>query len=246
MLFLLQARDKYARKESQRLSKLGRKKYYVLPGGDVSIIRGHRNEYHKYFSCHSRGNQDIPICLTSYVMERLLPIDKWSSSVIDMILDVGDQLYKDSFIMYNPTDKKLGLHCVIRDVVIKNVQVTIAIGKPVLINKFSEAYLAKALEILFRQKSFCMINVGDKYLALFSKGEFYYIFDPHGMDINGSVTEDGEAAVLKFWSLTKLAENIVGNYESERGESNVFHIIVVVIKSIVKVTKRDREELKAH
>ncbi|XP_022903715.2 uncharacterized protein [Onthophagus taurus] len=228
----------------KRIAKSGRKSFYMLPGNEMGLIRGSRSQNSKFYCLLSRGNQDIPNCLSAYVMERLLPFNNWTDEVINMTLDIGDQLYKDSFVVYHPMSKKLNLDCVIREIVIKDVRVSLAIGKPVLFNQFTPICVEKALEMFFRQKMFCMLRMNCDVIALFCKDDIYYMFDPHDLTLEVKRVEDrGEAMLVKFNSLRKMSEVIVDNYKVPEDEEMIFSLILVTIKAMQKMPRRKPKEL---
>lgn len=225
----------------KRQATLGRKRFYNIPGTEISLLRGSRHIGSKEYSSFSRGNQDIPVCLASYVMERLLPFEKWTYKIIDMVLDVGDQLYKDSYVLFKPTSEKLGLDCVIREIVIKDVLVEIAIGRPVIIQQFSCCRLESALELCFREKDYCMICVGNCYMAIFSKDNSYFVFVPRPLNLKGLAdNKKGKSTLLKFNNLSTLAEVVVHNSMCNSNDRfDVFMLILIAIKSIRKMPRSD-------
>ncbi|KAF2880314.1 hypothetical protein ILUMI_25856 [Ignelater luminosus] len=83
------------KKEAARIAKLGRFEYYTLSNGDA-ILRGTNSQTWQGYSAASQGNQDIPNCLAAFVIHRMNPVNNWHYKHIDLILDIGDQLYKDS------------------------------------------------------------------------------------------------------------------------------------------------------
>ncbi|GJQ78158.1 hypothetical protein Trydic_g2490 [Trypoxylus dichotomus] len=222
----LKQREKEIR-EMKRQATLGRRRFYTIPGTEIAVLRGSRH-------------------IASYVMERLLPFDKWTFKIIDMVLDVGDQLYKDSYVLYKPTNPKLGLSCVIREIVIKDILVNIAIGRPVLIQEFTAKSLETALELCFREKNYCILSVCETYLALFYKESASFVFAPHGLDLKCRKNEKiGKATLIKFNSLCTLSETLVDIYRCDNGgSSTAFSIILVAIKSIRKMPPRRDSEFE--
>lgn len=164
---------------------------------------------------------------------------KWHHKHIDMILDVGDTLYKDSYITYQPKDKKLGFKNVLRKVFIKDVRVALRIYKPVMTNILTPFNLEMALMNYFQQEIFCILSVLDDYVALFFKQGCYYIFDPHDRDIDGNSCESGWACVLKFMSLPNLVDKFISNimYQKPLDCEVSFTITLVTIGSITKKTE---------
>ncbi|CAH1989161.1 unnamed protein product [Acanthoscelides obtectus] len=101
------AENERKRVDNKRRQLMGRKCYYTLKGVDA-IIRGYRSQNSGQYSPESRNNQDIPNCIVCLVLHHLVTVENWNAKHIDLILDVGDQLYIDSYIAYGPKDLKLG------------------------------------------------------------------------------------------------------------------------------------------
>lgn len=218
------------KKENMRLEQLGRSQIYNIPGSVIGTLRGTRSQNSKAYSSSSRNNQDIPICLTAYVMERLLPLCKWTSKTIDQILDIGDQLYKDCFVINVPIDSKIGLDYVIRQVIIKDVKVHVAISKPVIINQFTYDNLLKGLLIYFMQKQFGLLSIDNEWIAIYFRDENYYLFDPHDRNLLGEVSIPGTAVLIKYPNLNVLANQLEANYP----KASSFLFVTLGIKGIEK------------
>ncbi|XP_065167903.1 uncharacterized protein [Atheta coriaria] len=228
--------QKPEKQESPHNKKQGRLSYYTIPPGEMDILRGSKSQNHKCYSDNSRGNQDVPNCIVAYVMDKLIPINKWTYKNIDMILDMGDLLFKDSYMVYNPKEEKIGLETLIRDVVIKDIRVKISVGAPVLTAHFGARPLTEALVACFNLKNFCIILLDRWALALFKKCDTYYMFDPTDLNLYGNrIDRCGSAAVLRFESIDKLIEVLIRNLESQPIENEVFRIIIAAVKQIEKI-----------
>ncbi|XP_017785371.1 PREDICTED: uncharacterized protein LOC108568673 [Nicrophorus vespilloides] len=221
--------------ERMRNDKLGKLEYYAIPHTEIDILRGSKSQNWQLYSQSSRGNQDVPNCIVSYVMDKVIPLANWNCKIIDMVLDVGDQLYKDSYIIYNPKDKKLRLETLIRDVLIKDIKVKISVGAPVLTAKFNVRLLNEALQACFNLKNFCIVLVEKTAVSLFLRDGHFYLFDPTDMDLSGCRCEQGTAAVLRFTNLSTAIDQLISNLSVCNLSNEVFHIIVVAIKEIEKV-----------
>lgn len=222
------------KKEAMRLAKIGRNDYFVMSGGDA-ILRGTRSQSSKHYSEHSRGYQDIPNCFAAFVVHRLSPVGTWHFKHIDMILDVGDQLYKDSYVTYSPKNRKLGMANVLRKVYIKEVQVSLEVYKPVMSNVLNAYNLELALINYFQQEQFAILSSMKEHVALFFKEGYYYLFDPHDRNVQGNkCEEEGVACVIKFETITNLVAKYMGNLPTPLEPGTGFHITLVTVGSIVK------------
>ncbi|KAK5638441.1 hypothetical protein RI129_012736 [Pyrocoelia pectoralis] len=225
------ASDERKRKEMRRLAKVGRMQYHVLSNGDA-ILRGTKSQSSKEYSANSRGNQDIANCFAAFVVHRLSPVSSWHYKHIDMILDVGDQLYKDSYITYCPRNPKLGMENILRKVFIKEVEVALTVYKAVMMNMLNAPNLELALLNYFQQEQFCIISTRNEHVAVFFKEGLYYIFDPHDCDVEGNRNESGVACVMKFPSIPNLVSKYIANYAKADDDSE-FTITLITVGSIV-------------
>lgn len=229
----LQAEQNRARKEAARVAKLGRFEYYTLSNGDA-ILRGTRSQTWEGYSSTSQGKQDIPNCLAAFVIHRLNPITNWHYKHIDLILDIGDQLYKDSYITYDPRNPKLGFKNVLRKIFIKDVQVSLKIYKPVMSNTLTAFNLEMALVNYFQQEPFGILFANNQYVALFFKQGYYYMFDPHDRDLDGNSCTSGTACVMKFQTLPNLVAKYLENAITMLDSVKYFYITLVTIGAISK------------
>ncbi|KAF5281689.1 hypothetical protein FQA39_LY17710 [Lamprigera yunnana] len=229
------------KRDRKQTAQIGTCEYYVFPNGDA-ILRGTRSQTSKRYSENTRGKQDIPNCFAAFVVHRLAPVCSWYHKHIDMILDIGDQLYKDSYITYNPKDPKLGMKNVLRKVFIKDVQVTLQVYKPVMSNVLNPCNLDTALTNYFMQECFGILYIVDEYVALFCKEGCYYMFDPHDRNVDGNrcYCEGGTASVMKFESICNLVDKYMKSMIKPSGRCcndgnyGAFTITLVTIESIVK------------
>lgn len=228
------AEEERKKREAKRLAKIGKFEYHVLSSG-YAILRGSRSQTSKEYSEHCRGHQDIPNCFAAFVVHRLSPIPNWHHKHIDMILDVGDQLYKDSYITYAPKDPKLGMANVLRKVFIKEVSVSLNVYKPVMTNALTNFNLEMALLNYFQQEQFCIISAQEEHVAVFFKEGLYYMFDPHDRDLEGNRCTCGNACVLRFQCLPSLVKKYVENMTSIYDPVGEFTITLVTVGKIVRM-----------
>ncbi|KAJ8954144.1 hypothetical protein NQ318_005738 [Aromia moschata] len=211
------AENERRRKEAKRMQLLGRNGYYLMKSGGA-IVRGYRSQNSDHYNGHSRNNQDIPNCIVALVMHSLFSVDNWAAKHVDQILDTGDQLYIDSYIAYAPRDKKLGPENIMRKFYLKVLEIHVTIYKPIVSDVFNVGTLSRILEVYFQQEAFCMLSFENQWVSIVFKSGYFYMFDPHERDIEGSPVKKGEngtAVVLRYDNLTSLSVKAVQNlYES--------------------------------
>lgn len=147
-------------------------------------------------------------------MHNLLSVDKWKSKHIDLILEIGDHLYIDSYISYGPKDKKLGLENIIRKFYMNNLTVHVTIYKPVVSDMFIISSINNVLQVFFQQESCCVFSYMNQWVTLFARSGLFYMFDPHECNIRGDHVSKGElgsAALIRFDNLDNLVVKLFNN-----------------------------------
>lgn len=190
------------------MNELGRKGFYNLPQGDA-LLRGYR-----ILKSDNTSNPDICQCVVAIIMHNLLMVDKWKSKQIDLILEIGDHLYIDSYIAYGPKDKKLGLENVIRKFYMNNLTIHVTIYKPVVSEIFVISSINNVLQVFFQQESHCIFSYMNQWVTLFAKSGLFYMFDPHECNIQGDHVNKGEmgsAVLIRFDNLDNLVLKLYNN-----------------------------------
>lgn len=159
-------------------------------------------------------NADISHNVVAIVMHHLRNIEKWKSSDIDLILDIGDQLYIDSYIAYCPKDRKLGLENIIRKFYINNLAIHITVYKPIISEMFVISTINNILQVFFQQETFCIFSYNNQWVSLFFKSGLFYMFNPHECNLQGDNVKKGEsgsAVLIRFENLENLAVKLFHN-----------------------------------
>lgn len=237
---------------------VGRGGYHELAHG-FAILRGMRSQASCCYTPNSRNKQDIPNCIVAYVMSRLQPIDMWHHKHIDLILDVGEQLYIDSYITYGPKDPMLGLKNVLRKFYLNDVKVSsfkhqwqikatitiinpfkvrIGIFRPLITDSFLLSNLMVAYTNLFQQENFGLLNACGKWVAVFFKAGYYYVFYPRDTDLTGSKVPPGKgwAACVRYPTIKDLAWALLMNMiDTPSDPIGSFQITTLFVKDVRRV-----------
>lgn len=211
--FLFKAADERKRKEEKKLEKIGRHGYHLMKNGEA-ILRGYKSQNSKNYNERTRNNQDITNCFVAIVMHKLLPVDRWTTKDIDMMLDAGDQLYIDSYIAYGPKKPKLGLENIIRKFFFRSTEIHVTVYQSIISDVFNVSNLNRILNVYFQQESYCILSYADQWVTVFTKEGYFYLFDPHERDIEGNAVkknEQGTAVVVRFGDLNGLTLKLVQN-----------------------------------
>lgn len=220
--------------------KIGRVKYDNVTD-QIAILRGTRSQASPCYSAGSKNNQDIPNCLVAYVMHKLQSVDTWHYKHIDTVLDVGNQLYIDSYVTYKPQDLKLGFNNVLRTFCIKDCKVHLAIYKPSIKQPLLLSNLKTACSNFFQQESFAMLGAYGKWMAIIVKGGYFYVFDPHDYDHEGKKTPVGKGfgVVMRYDNMNIMAESILQNLiDNPSDPIENFYMVMLAIKEIKKLPKK--------
>lgn len=160
------------------------------------------------------SNADISYCVVAVVMHHLQSVEKWKSYDIDLILDIGDQLYVDSYIAYGPKDKKLGLENIIRKFYMNNLVIHITVYKPIISEMFLVSTINNILQVYFQQQTFCIFSYMNQWVSLFFKSGLFYMFNPHECNLQGDHVKQGESGstvLIRFDNLDNLAVKLFHN-----------------------------------
>lgn len=205
---MFQAANEHKKKELKKINELGRKGFYTLPQGDA-VLRGYRT-----LKADEDNNADICQCVTAIVMHNLLMVENWKSKHIDLILNIGDHLYLDSYIAYGPKDKKLGLENIIRKFYMNNLRIHVTVYKPVVSEMFIISSINNVLQVFFQQETCCIFSYMNQWVTLFFRGGLFYMYDPHASNLQGDHMlkgESGSAILMRFNNLDNLVGRLFNN-----------------------------------
>lgn len=225
---------KRKRREELKRHVFARFKYEAMPNGDF-ILRGMRSQASSFYQESTRNYQDITNAIAAYVMHYLVPINSWYHEYIDNVLDVGNQLYMDSYLVYSPRDRYLGLRDVLRSFWIKNVLVNIVIFKPVIEEPFLHTNVVVAFTNLFQQRNICLFGACNKWVLIVFKSGFYYLFDPRDKDMEGRKVEPGtgSATVIRYETLGDLASGLLYTMVDDvKDEIGNFSVVLLTVERV--------------
>lgn len=203
-----QAEEERKKKDAKYQNQLGRKGFYHLPNGDA-VMRSFRTNTFEF-----GNNADISHSVIAIVMHHLNNVEKWKSPDIDLILDIGDQLYIDSYIAYCPKDKKLGLENIIRKFYMNNLAIHLTVYKPIISDFFIVSTINNILQVYFQQETYCILSYNNQWVSLFFKSGLFYVFNPHACTLQGDSVKHGEsgsAVLIRCLNLENLVLNLFHN-----------------------------------
>lgn len=223
-----QVADERKRKELKRINQFGRKGFYNLPDGSA-ILRGYL-----ILNCDVNDNSDMTNAIVAVVMHHINTVDNWRSFDLDVIIDIGNQLFIDSYIAYGPKDKKLGLENIMRKFFMNNLSIHITIYKPVVNEMFIISKINDILQVYFQQETYCILSYMNQWVSIFFKGGLFYLFDSHGGNLEGERVKHGEpgsAFLMKFNDLEKLAAQLFHNlFIPEQSSAKMFSLWLIDVE----------------
>lgn len=167
-------------------------------------------------------------------MHHLTTVNQWKSHNLDLILNIGDQLYIDSYIAYGPKDKKLGLENIMRKFYLNNLTIHITVYKPVISEMFIVSKIVNILQVYFQQETFCMLSYMNAWVSIFFKSGLFYMFDPHACNLHGDHVREGQtgsAVLIKFQNLDNLAVKLFHNlFVAEESSARMFSVWLVDVE----------------
>lgn len=225
---------KRKKKEEERKQVFARFDYEEVVDGSW-ILRGMRSQASEYYPESTRNYQDLTNSIAAYVMHYLLPINSWFHEHIDLVLNVGNQLYIDSYVVYCPRDRRLGLRDVLRSFWINNVFVNIVIFKPVIEQPFLHTNVVVALTNLFQQRNICLFGACNKWMMVVFKMGFYFLFDPRDKDIDGKKMEEGKgsASVIRYDTISDLTSGLLyTSLDDAKDEIGSFSVVLLTVEKV--------------
>lgn len=214
---------------------------------DHWILRANISQSDTQFCQLNRDNQDIPNCILALTFTHLCQMEDWNSTLIDIVLKLGDRLYRKSISKHTTESTNLKL-------TLKEIDFPVFI-RPFIVNMSDEVvrrdFMVKASDKypLESFKSFigkfdgqAIVTAKNYSVAIWRNDEMvYYMFDAHNLGPNGYRNFIGTAAVQRFQDHRQLVDAFFRNVRHLEG----FNEYQVTKISIVKTHYRDDEADKS-
>lgn len=211
MSFFLSVQDeeKRKRKEAKRIALIGRNQFDDISATE-GIVRGLRSQAHPRYG-EERNKQDLTNCIVCCIMHKLLPVNDWSCKIVDLILNLGHQLYIDSYITYKPIGGELKVSQVLRELYVKNRKIRIMLYNSKIREPFLHSNVVLALTNILQQENGFLLTAQRKWISVMFKEGLYYFFDPRDYDHEGKKTEVGKGSALvhRFQSIDAMTTAIL-------------------------------------
>lgn len=165
----------------------------------------------------TKNKQALPMCVIALVYSNITPPSAWNRSIIDKILNLGNQLYYE---IVNVTD--------VDEIQLQNLPATFTLGP----NRITISILDSIVKgYMFARKKYPNIEQGiesffenstsailmfDKFCyGIWKNREFYYLFDPLPRDYAGYFKENGTALLSMHGTMESLMKTLMMNVDME-------------------------------
>lgn len=187
----------------------------------------------KRFLKENRGVQCSAMAIVALTRALTLPVEYWTPKILDKILIAGDKLYTDSRRGKKINHAYLELEEVASKYHIDSIEyaVTFEYDKYVGDDQFSLSSLILAMNKFFAESTEGILLAKKYFVTLFKRtlangGIVYYLFDSHGrgpMGLNYDGYDNGKrtAVLVKFSSLSDMAEVVIRNFATVPNEKSV-------------------------
>lgn len=196
-----------------------------------SIIRGTICQNDLMFV--HKDKQEAANCIATLAFALVSSTQKWSQTLLDIILKYGDRLYTKSLQSIDQSDPevaclvKLGLSHIVKSFKIYKIRFDLEVSGPVndmlKVNQL-KTVLGK-MESIEKKKGYIIICKGIMNTLWKAEGQ-NFIFEPKGSDPNGRLLSAGYASVLRFAKQEPLFDFLVSKFGAIDGP-NTFELYTV-------------------
>lgn len=159
------------------------------------FLRGTFDETNDKFEKENRGKQGVCMAATAIAYTKVMDVAKWTTKVVDKILNAGDEFYtitivklkfKEKYVspllMVDELDKKIKIH----DMLIHlNFGKSMINGSLLAQEDETDLTLAHSLSKFFEDSKSGVLIACQTALAIFKAEDCFYVFDPHPRDEQG-------------------------------------------------------------
>lgn len=188
---------------------------------DHWILRANISQNDTQFCQLNRDNQDIPNCILAITFAQLCQMVEWNSSLIDIMLKLGDRLYRKSISkLYDRTNLKLSLKEIDFPVFIRPFVVHVTdelVKKDFMIKSTDKCPFESMINELIMFNGTGILSSKNYSVAIWKENDSIFMFDSHENGPNGIRNFNGSASVQKFFDHKKLVEIFYKNVKDLEG-----------------------------
>lgn len=205
-------------------------------------LLGTMHQGNDMFSEKTRNKQGLANCISAYVYGFTKPPHCWTCKDINHVLEIGDQLYRDSLEKnhLHDNDRQLKPNELSDCVTLDEKRIKYKLHEPDIAGKTKskdpQCYdLLRGLVLFFKKHRAGIIQFFEKSVLVW-KRKHYYVFDPTARNANLYVDETGAAILANFFDLQSV--NIMLLDRSNIGDSP----FIISRVSVHKISKKGDED----
>ncbi|CRK90234.1 CLUMA_CG003947, isoform A [Clunio marinus] len=218
------------------------------------ILRASMSQNDTQFADVNRNHQDIPNAIIALTFSQLCSLNEWNSTVVDIILKLGDRLYKKSLKRWMksigelPENLRMSLDQVDLPVFIRPFIVTVKdefVKRDLTVKSHDkepmEGMKDSLLEFLSADSG--ILSGKDYHVAIWKSddGNDFMMFDPHDIGPEGIRRSTGVACLHRFTDHKKLVEIFCSNVKELEGVNEYQLTRVSIVKTHFEDSRDDRE-----
>lgn len=212
---------------------------------DHWILRANISQSDTQFCQLNRDNQDIPNCILALTFTQLCQMAEWNSTLIDIVLKLGDRLYRKSIAKHTiEPGRKLTLKEIDFPVFMRPFIVNVSdelVRRDFMVKASDKSPLESFKSLIGEFDGQAIVTAKNYSVAVWRDETVYYMFDGHDLGPNGYRNFIGTAAVQRFEDHRQLVDAFFRNVRQLEG----FNEYQVTKISIVKTHYQDDEADKS-
>ncbi|XP_023310426.1 uncharacterized protein LOC111691585 [Anoplophora glabripennis] len=208
----------------------------LIPG--KWILRGTITQSSKTFPKESRNYQGPAMSIAALLYQYLVPEKDWTANIVDEILGIGDQLYKESVERLKNSEKfvskLLTISEVNPDLKVRGKIANFEIGECCINGLINAKHhpsvkgLTRGLVQFFEDNDLGVVTSHNISVAVWKKDGLHYSFDSHSRNDKGLATSYGTACALRIQDVDELARSLEINLSA--GKEDFYNISWVKVK----------------
>lgn len=217
---------------------------YIIQDQFRALVRGSFHLNHELVPSELRGRGHLIVALAALIYSRLVPANKWTSAMIDLIFNQSHIYLVDlARVLEKKLDEsfELKIEDVMGDVILGpyaakiNVLINVIPG----IAKKGKATIDTGLRDFFKTNHLAILEIKKTFYAVWHDSEKFYFFDPFACDHEGFRVDSADpenvdkykkalACVTMNSSVNQLIETILENTGNKEKDPFILHGFVLL------------------
>ncbi|KAF5281690.1 hypothetical protein FQA39_LY17711 [Lamprigera yunnana] len=174
------------------------------------IVLGTVNQRDSHFANDVRGQQGICIPIAAYCYAMLLHPNKWTELIVDDVLEIGSNLYKDSLEMahLHEPPPELQYHQLCKYCIIETKKLKFQVHEPEIVGQVRSCdkkmyNITKGLKVFFKRHHAGILKSFGLHVAIW-KDKHYYMYDGGGRRKDLHSDRCGQAVLIYVYDIPEL------------------------------------------